>query len=188
MKLPVLYGNFDIFFFWRYKMVRVHNEKPLQTSINNQKNQITEWLPCVCTFLVFSSSFMVMFPVPGPTSRTTSVGRSADCNQRIHRSTTRRIILQAIKTHNYLHLHECCGAVHVQFSFTNTVVQAKNPLLFIWIKDAIKLVPFFIYAAVRSNLIVALKWCREKNSIQCYHFESFEYTLQYQIVCPWLKV
>lgn len=46
------------------------------------------------------------------------------------------------KTHNYLHLHECCGAVHVQFSFTNTVVQAKNPLLFIWFKDALKLVPF----------------------------------------------
>ena len=30
------------------------------------------------------------------------------------------------KTHNYLHLLECCGAVHVQFSFTNTVVQAKK--------------------------------------------------------------
>ena len=87
-----LYGNFDIFFFRWYKMVTVHYEQPLQTSFNKQKNQMTEWLPCVCTFLVFSSSFMVMFPVPGPTSRTTSVGRSADCNQRIHRSTTGLIL------------------------------------------------------------------------------------------------
>jgi hypothetical protein len=45
-----------------------------QFSDSNNEHDLQHFKP---TFLTFSSNFTVMFPVPGPISRTVSVGRKA---------------------------------------------------------------------------------------------------------------